>query len=209
VISRSREVTSNQAEAVEEVDIPLLGMHANMKTAKLTEQGDISNARKTVQNYSSLISKNVQSASEQAQYNAWNDGNLNLLQSPSVLAQEQIQQQAPFAFPPQQQQQQGFFSFGPPQPTNTNNNNSNSFFSFGSGAQQPAPQPQQQQQSNSFFSGFNFPWGGSNTSNSSVSPSFQQPQQQQQQYDDMTSNQIYQQKDNRKNQKQWSRQRKF
>jgi len=178
VISRSREVTSNQAEAVEEVDIPLLGMHANIKTAKLTEQGDISNARKTVQKYSALISKNVHSESEKAQYGDWNTGNSNLLESPAVLAQEQIQQQ--------QQQQQGFFSFGAPQPA-----------------------PQQQQQSNSFFSGFNFPgWGGSNSSasNSSVSPSYQPPQQQ---YDDITSNQIYQNKDNRKNQKQWSKQRKF
>jgi len=178
-------------------------MHANTKTAKLTEAGDISNARQTVQKYGSLISKNVHSKSEQQQFDAWNVGNLNLLESPAVLQQEQIQQQQqqlPFAFPQQQQQasnnNDSFFSFGaPPQQQQQASNNNNSFFSFGSAAPQPA---QPQQQSNSFFSGFNFPWG-SNASNQSP----------QQQYDDMTSNQIYQHKDNRKNQKQWSKQRKY
>jgi len=209
VISRSREVTSNQAEAVEDVDIPLLGMHANIKTAKLTEAGDISNARQNVQKYSKLISKNINSVTEQKQYDAWNDGNTFLLESPAVLQQEQVQQlqqqqqQLPatnFAFAPQPQQSNSFFSFGAPQPQPTNNN-SNSFFSFGA-----PPQPAQpQQQSNSIFSGFNFPWG-SNQQQQQQQSSFQSPQQQ---YDDMTSNQIYQQKDNRKNQKQWSKQRKF
>jgi hypothetical protein len=203
VISRSREVTSNQAEAVEEVDIPLLGMHANIKTAKLTEAGDISNARQTVQNYSKLISRNLHSETEKLQYHAWNEGNNLILDSPQVLQQEQIQQQQQLAYQ-QQPQQPGFFSFGaPPQPQQPPSNN-NSFFSFGT-----SPQPAQpQQQSNSFFSSFNFPWGGNNNSNTSVSPSYQAPQQQQQ-YDDMTHNQIYQQKDNRKNQKQWSKQRKY
>jgi len=190
-------------------------MHANIKTAKLTEAGDISNARQTVQKYSSLISQNVSSEIEKKQYAAWNFGNAQLLQSPAVLQQEQIQQQQQtvgFPFAPQPQQQAGntnsLFSFGAPQQQPANNNNSNSFFSFGA---PPQPAPPQQQQSNSIFSGFNFPWPSS-TSNTnqqssvSPSPSFQSPQQQ---YDDMTSNQIYQQKDNRKNQKQWSKQRKY
>jgi len=189
-------------------------MHANTKTAKLTEAGDISNARQTVQKYSSLISQNVSSEIEKKQYAAWNFGNAQLLQSPAVLQQEQIQQQqSGFNFAPQPQPQQGntnsLFSFGAPQqPANNNNNNGTSFFSFGA---PPQPAPPQQQQSNSIFSGFNFPWPSS-TSNTnqqpsvSPSPSFQSPQQQ---YDDMTSNQIYQQKDNRKNQKQWSKQRKY
>jgi hypothetical protein len=192
-------------------------MHANIKTAKLTEAGDISNARQTVQTYGQLISQNVHSESEKKQYHAWNTGNANIFQSPSILAQEKMQQQNPtsFNFVPQQQQQQQqpFFSFGAPQPqpTNNNNNNSNtSFFSFGSSQPQPA---QPQQQSNSFFSGFNFPWGSSNSSaaptNSSTNSSTNSFQSPQQQYDDMTSNQIYQHKDNRKNQKQWSKQRKF
>jgi len=181
VISRSREVTSNQAEAVEEVDVPLLGMHANTKTAKLAEQGDIFNAKRTQQQYSSLMSHNITTESERVHFNNWNDNHLNLYQSPVLIQREQMQQQVSLPPPtsnvvPQPQQEPGFFS------TISN------FFAPSIPAGQPPPPPTNNDGllSNLFTS----------------SPAIDT-------YDDNTSNQIYQQKDNRRNRNQWTQKRKF
>jgi len=179
VISRSREVTTNQEEAEEDVDVPILGMHVNNKTAKLAEQGDIYNAKRTQQGYSSLMNNRITSDSERVQYNIWNDNNANLFQSPVIMAREQ-----------QQQQQQLQLPFAAP-PTTTQNSGPSIFSTisnFFSTTTVPQPQPT------------------TNNNNSDIdmftSPAIET-------YDDSTSNQIYQQKDNRKNKKQWTERRKY
>jgi len=120
---------------------------------------------------------NISSDSERIQFHAWNDTNLNLYQSPIILAKEQ-QQQLPQQFPPpppqQPQPQTGFFS------TITN------FFSPSANSEAPPPPPPMNYNTSVFSS-----------------PSHIND------YDDDTSNQIYQQKDNRKNQKQWGTKRKY
>jgi len=175
VISRTREITMNQAEAAAEVDLPILGMHVNTKTANLTEHGDIINAKITQQQYSDLMKDNISSDSERIQYHAWNNTNLNLYQSPIILAKEQQQQlPQPFPLPPPQQ----------PQPQSSFFSTITNFFS--PTATSEAPPPPMNYNTSAFSS-----------------PSHLND------YDDDTSNQIYQQKDNRKNQKQWGTKRKY
>jgi hypothetical protein len=163
VITRSREVTTNQAEAAEEVDLPLLGIHANIKTAQLAQRGDILSAKETAQQYSDLMKNNISSEAERISYSAWNNNQVNLFNSPEIQQQEIEQITAP----------------PPPQPSNT-----------------------------SFFSNFTF----SNPFSSFTSPSTANttsPSAAIFKYDDSTSNQIYQQKDHRKNKKQWTEKRKY
>jgi len=162
VITRSREVTSNQAEAVEEVDLPLLGIHANIKTAQLAQRGDILNAKETAEQYSHLMKNNIRTEDERKSYSVWNNNQVSLFNSPDIQQQEVEQITAP-----------------PPQPSNT-----------------------------SFFSNFTF----SNPFSSMTSPgttNTTSPSAAIFKYDDSTSNQIYQQKDHRKNKKQWTEKRKY
>jgi len=183
VISRTREITMNQAEAAAEVDIPILGMHVNTKTAKLAEHGDIINAKITQQQYSDLMKDNISSDTERIQYHAWNDNNQMLYQSPMIQLKEQQQQLLPQQSPPP-----------------------------------PIQQPQQPPQESSFFSTITnfFSSPGSASSNAAPPPPpvhntsfFSSPVSHINDYDDDTSNQIYQQKDHRKNQKQWDKKRKY
>jgi hypothetical protein len=182
VISRTREITMNQAEAAAEVDIPILGMHVNTKTAKLAEHGDIINAKITQQQYSDLMKDNLSSDAERIQYHAWNDNNQMLYQSPMIQLKEQ-QQLLPQQYPPQPIQPPQ-----PPQESSFFSTITNFFSSPGSASSSAAPPP---------------PPPGQNTTNFFSSPSHIND------YDDDTSNQIYQQKDHRKNQKQWDKKRKY
>jgi hypothetical protein len=180
VISRTREITVNLAEAAAEVDIPILGMHVNTKTAKLAEHGDIINAKITQQQYSDLMKDNISSESERFQYNAWNDTNLNLYESPIIMAKEQ-QQYLPQPQPP------SISSPPPPQENSIFSTIANFFSPVSMGSSAPPPP---------------VPNSSSNAFTSPAKSHFND-------YDDETRVQIYHQKDNRKNQKQWGTKRKY
>jgi len=203
VISRTKEITLNQAEAAEGIDLPILGMHANNKTAKLAEHGDIRNAKITQGKYARIIKENISNEGERKQYNAWNDNNQALFQSPAIIAKEQQQIQQPqFQFPQSnatfQQPQSELNLLQPSQPQ-----------------PQPFQFPQPPQQVSSIFNTFtNFFTGSSNAAtenNSSANnPIYSpQPSSHMSDYDDTINNQIYQNKDHRRNKKQWNGERKY
>jgi len=78
VISYARDISLNQLE-VQDLDIPLLGIHANTKTAQLVQQGDMANAHTMQQGYGSIIKDNLSNDEERKQYNQWSAQNSNLI----------------------------------------------------------------------------------------------------------------------------------
>jgi len=80
VISYAKEITLDKIEK-QELDLPLLGIHANTKTAQLVQQGDMYSAQNTAQGYSSIMQEHVSNAEEQHQYGAWQDQNSNLMKA--------------------------------------------------------------------------------------------------------------------------------
>jgi len=80
VISYAKEITLDKIEK-QELDLPLLGIHANAKTAQLVQQGDMFSAQHTAQGYSSIMQQHVSNAEEQKQYGAWENQNSNLMRA--------------------------------------------------------------------------------------------------------------------------------
>jgi hypothetical protein len=78
VISYAKEITLDKVEK-QELDIPLLGIHANTKTAQMVQQGDIFNAQNTAQQYSSIMQEHVSNDEERKQYGDWATKNSNLI----------------------------------------------------------------------------------------------------------------------------------
>jgi hypothetical protein len=78
VISYAKEITLDKIEK-QELDIPLLGIHANAKTAQMVQQGDIFNAQTTAQQYSSIMQEHVSNDEERKQYGVWATKNSDLI----------------------------------------------------------------------------------------------------------------------------------
>jgi hypothetical protein len=78
VISYARDISMNQVEA-QDLDIPLLGIHANAKTAQLVQQGDITSANTNAQGYGYIIKDNIRNDEERKQYYDWSNQNSNLI----------------------------------------------------------------------------------------------------------------------------------
>lgn len=84
VISYTKEITLEKIQK-EELDIPILGIHANIKTAQLVQQGDITNAQSTAQQYSDLMSEHISNDEERVQYGAWQEKNSNMISVTSAM----------------------------------------------------------------------------------------------------------------------------
>jgi hypothetical protein len=78
VISYAKEITLDKIEK-QELDIPLLGIHANAKTAQMVQQGDIFSAQTTAQQYSSIMQEHVSNDEERKQYGVWATKNSDLI----------------------------------------------------------------------------------------------------------------------------------
>eukprot|EP01124_Arcella_intermedia_P015186 TRINITY_DN216_c1_g3_i2.p1 TRINITY_DN216_c1_g3~~TRINITY_DN216_c1_g3_i2.p1 ORF type:complete len:826 (-),score=201.52 TRINITY_DN216_c1_g3_i2:1472-3949(-) len=179
VITRAKEITDNQDEATEDVDISLLGMHANTKAAKLAQQGDVFGAVQQNNQYTALMSRGLKTAEEKSKFASWDASNRRLWYSPQI--QQQMQVQSSLSPQPQVQQQQlqqqqlqqqlnqpqeePWYSSLSNMASNIAGINIPSI--FGSASPQPTPQPVPQPQTMN--------------RNSSIPKSFSAPQPQQQQ----------------------------
>jgi len=70
VITKTKEVTDDRHEVEQDVDINVMGMHANWMAAKFAQKGDLDAAITNNNNYAQLMQQNV--TSEESNYmNAW------------------------------------------------------------------------------------------------------------------------------------------
>lgn len=101
VITKTRELTDNAEELEDKVDITvvgrsklenstyLLGMHANVKTATLAQQGRFEEVLQQQRAYDSVMSRNISDSDARARYRAWNTTSADFAQN---VQQQQIQQ---------------------------------------------------------------------------------------------------------------------
>eukprot|EP01123_Difflugia_compressa_P010783 TRINITY_DN403_c0_g1_i4.p1 TRINITY_DN403_c0_g1~~TRINITY_DN403_c0_g1_i4.p1 ORF type:complete len:549 (-),score=93.64 TRINITY_DN403_c0_g1_i4:117-1715(-) len=71
VITRTKEVTSVAAEVEKEVDVSVLGMHANYVSALKAQAGDISGAIQTTETVSVLLRENIEDDADSSGVQAW------------------------------------------------------------------------------------------------------------------------------------------
>jgi len=151
VITRSKEITDNQDEATEDVDISLLGMHANTKAAKLAQQGDVYGAVQQNNQYTALMSRGVKTAEEKSKFASWDASNRRLWYSPQIQQQMQAQTSLSPQLQPQQPQLQQQQQMNQPQEQPWYSSISNMANNFGLNlpsifsSEAPSPQPTQQQ----------------------------------------------------------------
>jgi len=194
VLTKTKEITQNFEEVEKDLDIAVLGMHANAYTANLAKQGNFGEAMNQQAGFGALIQKNVKTESERVNFGNWS------AQQPTYSPQPS------FGFGAQPQQPQANFFGAPPQPNQDIFAQAPNPFNFppqpGYGAPQfGAPQPSQPQQPS-------FSFGMAPSSPNSAQPQ-QQPFGQPQNFEDDLANVNFQQRNVRQNKKQWGGSRKY
>jgi len=71
VITKTKEVTDDRTEAEREIDVTVMGMHANWVAAKCVQQGDLKGAIDNNQKYSDLLHNNIEDETDAAGAAVW------------------------------------------------------------------------------------------------------------------------------------------
>lgn len=89
VITKTREITQDVAEIEDKIDITVVGMHSNVKTANLAQQGRFTEALQHQQAYEGVMLRN---ARDSARYNTWSTTSRDFAFN---VQQQQMQQPQP------------------------------------------------------------------------------------------------------------------
>jgi len=71
VITKTKEVTGDSAEVEKDVDITVLGMHANFISAQKAQRGDLDGAIETTEVMNNLLEANLDDDIDTAGYGVW------------------------------------------------------------------------------------------------------------------------------------------
>jgi len=93
--TRTKKITFNKEKAQQNIDVGVLGMHSNYQAANLASRGDYEGAILQNLQYQQLISHNITTPSQQADYSNWVNEN-NAFNAQMQYAQ---QQQQPLSMP--------------------------------------------------------------------------------------------------------------
>jgi len=129
VITKTKEVTDNRTEAEQEIDVTVMGMHANWMAAKFVQKGDLEGAVNNNKTYRTIIKDNISDDIDEAGMAVW--------ESDTSAYNDQIQRSQQQPQQPQQPQPQTDF-------LGTVSNFASNLVSTFSGAREnssPAPSP--------------------------------------------------------------------